>query len=143
MKSKIKNIWWLVCAVLVLLSIPVFWANRTVIEVNIPLITGEDLKEKEEQTQKISHAVALRNTKRRIFECQVDDDCIIVDKDPCGCIAGPSGVTAINAAMTVDYENIYHPSQVKECPNKAPSVLRECSPRAQAVCREKTCKIIY
>ena len=135
--------WWLICAASVLLSIPVFWANKTPIEVNIPSVTKEDLKEKEEQTQKATQAVTLRNTKRRIFACQADDDCIIVDKDPCGCIVGPGGVTAINAAMTADYEKIYHPSVVKECPNKAPSKLRECSSKAQPVCREKVCKIIY
>ncbi len=143
MKSKIKNLWWLICAALVLLSIPVFWANKTSIEVNIPSVSAEDLKERVEQTQKASQALALRDTKRRIFECKTDDDCIIVDKDPCGCIAGPSGVTAINAAMTIDYEKIYHPSVVKECPNKAPSKLRECSANAHPVCREKVCKIIY
>ena len=143
MKSKVRNIFWLSCAAVLILWIPLLWANRQPTEVDLPLLTQEELTATEEAHQQAAREHALATAKRKIFSCESDEDCIIVDKDLCGCLVGPQGVVAINAAYTTDFDRIYRGKGTATCPDKEPSQERECSPSAQAVCKAKTCKITY
>jgi adenine-specific DNA glycosylase len=86
---------------------------------------------------------AAKKVARRMYRCETDEDCVIVDKDPCGCWVGPSGVTAINVAYILDFNKMTQKSLAKTCPDTEPSVDKECSPSARAVCKEKVCRIVY
>ena len=143
MKSKIKSALLLVCAGIAVVLIPVFLSKDTPIEVSVTERTKTKLAEQEAEQQQEAQAQAAKNRTRRVYRCQVDEDCIIVDKDPCGCLVGPSGVTAINAAYTLDFNRMNVRSLTKACPETAPSMERECSPSAHAVCAEQVCKIAY
>lgn len=143
MKNKIKAFLLLACAACVLVSIPVFLSKDNPIEVTVPTLTLSEVTQQEEEQQKAAAVSAKKAKVRRVFRCQTDEDCIIVDKDPCGCLVGPEGVTAINAAYTLDFNRMQSQALTKACPDRAPSQVRECSPSAQAVCRENVCKIVY
>lgn len=143
MKDKLKSVLWLVCAVCVLASIPVFLSKDNPIEADVPTLTLEEVTQQEEAQQKTAQASAKKAKVRRVFRCQADEDCIIVDKDPCGCLVGPEGVTAINAEYTLDFNRMQSQALTKACPDREPSHERECSPSAEAVCQENVCKIVY
>lgn len=143
MKNKIKSFCLLGCAACVLVSIPVFFSKDLPIEVSMPVLTEQQAAAQEEAQQKAAQASAHKAKVRRVFRCQADEDCIIVDKDPCGCLVGPSGVTAINASYTLDFNKMQSGVLAKACPDRAPSQEKECSPSAQAVCRENVCHIDY
>ncbi len=142
MKNKIKNTAYIAFSVILLGLIPVFFAKERPIEVNLPELNEQEITAIEEAAQKKAHVSAERAFVRRSVACQSNDDCVIVDKDPCGCLVGPSGVTAINVNYMLEFSE-KQSKQLKACPDKEPSQLRECSPSAHAVCRNKTCKIVY
>ncbi len=143
MKNKIKSLCLLICAACVLVLIPVFFTQDHPIEVSVPVLTEQQAAAQEEAQQKAAQASAHKAKVRRIFRCQTDDDCVIVDKDPCGCLVGPEGVTAINAAHTLEFNTMQSGVLAKACPNGTPSRENECSPLARAVCRENMCHIDY
>ena len=143
MKRKIKNVTYACVAALVLVLIPIFMAKDKPIQVNLHTLKEEEVSVQEEKKQKAAHVSAAQVIRRRIYQCQADEDCIIVEKDPCGCWVGPSGVTAINASRTFEFNQMYTQAVTKTCPEGEPSVVRECSPSAHPVCRENLCKIEY
>ena len=144
MNAKIKDIFSLVCAVFLLVLLPFFLARTRPAAVELPQITQEEVSLREEQKQKKAQVAAVRAKTRKIYACETDEDCIIVDKDPCGCLIGPAGVTAINAMYTLEFNNLVLKEVVaKTCPGTTPSTEKECGPTAQAVCQAKICKITY
>lgn len=143
MKKLIKNVLCLCGAVLIGMLLSLLMRNSTPLDVEMPVLKEEEITAKEEAQQKASQASAVRAMQKRIFSCSVDEDCIIVDKDPCGCLVGPKGVTAINAAYTTDFNKLQEKNVTKACPEVSPSVSQECSPEAHAVCEARSCKIAY
>lgn len=139
MKNKIKAVLYLLSAVGVLALVPVFLSKDAPIEVVIPSLSLQEMNAQEaKQKEQATRAIV-----RRMYRCEVDEDCIIVDKDPCGCWAGPSGVTAINVGYTLEFNKMNEKSLAKACPDTAPSTEKECSPSAHAVCKSKVCRIAY
>ena len=143
MKAKLKAACLLICALGILLLIPVFLSKDEPITVSVPLLDAAQMEAKEAQEQKAAEQAAAQAKRRRLYSCTVDEDCIIVDKDPCGCLVGPQGVTAINAAYTLDFNRQQSNLITKACPEGEPSMEKECSPTAQAVCEQNYCTIIY
>ena len=143
MKAKIKAACLLVCALGVLLLIPVFLSKDEPIAVSVPLLDAAQIKAQEEEAQKAAAQAAEQAKRRRMYSCTVDEDCIIVDQDPCGCLVGPQGVVSINAAYTLDFNKQQSNLITKACPEGAPSTEKECSPTARAVCEHNYCKIVY
>ncbi|OUO57584.1 hypothetical protein [Candidatus Avelusimicrobium gallicola] len=143
MKLKIREAILLVCALAALGTIPVFLSKDNPIEVSVPVLDAAKLAAKEAKAQKEAEESAAQAAMRRMVSCSVNEDCIIVDKDPCGCLVGPEGVTAINAAYTLDFNKFQSSLVTKACPEGAPSTERECSPSAQAVCQDNVCRISY
>lgn len=142
MNKKIKNIIFLVCAGGILFLIPILYSKDRPIEVNMPLLDTTNMAVHEAVQQQTAQAEAHKRMVSRIYRCQQDDDCIIVDKDPCGCWAGPKGVTAINAEQTEAFNRTIASNQMRACSDE-PSTERECSATAHAVCRAGACKIEY
>ena len=143
MKKNLKDILYFCLAFLVLAAIPFFLMHPAPAIVNLPALSLQELEAQEQAQQKAAQASAQRALERRMFHCETDDDCIIVDKDPCGCLVGPSGVTAINVDYTLQFSQKQTHSMAKTCPDGEPSQEQECSPSARAVCQEKVCKIVY
>ena len=143
MNSKTRDIIALISAIIILGSLSSFLARVKPIEVDLPQLSKEEIVAKEERKQKKEQAVALQSKMRRVYECTLDEDCIIVDKDPCGCLIGPEGVTAINAMYTLEYNQLMSRSVTTTCPDTAPSTEQECSPSAIAICMSGTCRIAY
>ena len=145
MNHKVRDLFLLVCSGLVLVALPILMTQLSPIQVDLPTIAKEEVEETEntQQRQQQSKAAAARARLQKISRCETDEDCIIVDKDPCGCLSGPSGVTAINALYTLEFDKIQSRSMTKTCPDAEPSTEKECSDTAQAVCRANMCKIIY
>jgi len=151
MNTKLKGIFLLACAVVVgLIGLSLFSGAKP-IEVNMPVFTKDMVEELQAQNaseeQKRQHAAAVRNRAElegKIYSCQTDDDCIIVDKDPCGCLRGPEGVTAINAAWSLEFSTLVERqfSSGSTCPSTG-STEKECSATAAAVCQKNHCKIIW
>lgn len=143
MKNTIKNVILLSCTGLVIVLIPMLYSKDSPIQVTVPHLNLQELEEQEKQ-QKAEQARALDALRRqRVNSCKRSDDCIIVDKDPCGCLVGPQGVTAINAFYTADFDLLQSRTVTKACPDKAPSKVRECSATARAACVKGKCKIVY
>ena len=98
---------------------------------------------KKEASAKAEQEAARKVRLNRIYSCQQDEDCLIVDKDPCGCAAGPSGVVAINVNYITDFNALQGSKMLtKACADQV-SVIKECSPSARAVCKAHVCKIDY
>lgn len=143
MKKSIKNILLIACTVGIILLIPLFLSHDSPIPVEIVRLDVQQLAAQQEATAQVEKQVQQQARIRRAYSCQEDSDCIIVDKDPCGCFSGPKGVTAINVNHIVDFNMANSQTSVmKSCP-EIPSKERECSPTARAVCEAHTCKIIY
>lgn len=149
--KHIKSILLLVCAGVAILLSFTFYSRRSLIEVDMPLVTGEmvqerqeDLKKEEKRRQNAQIARVQAEQEEKMLLCETDDDCIIVDKDPCGCLKGPEGVTAINSAMSLEFSRLLEPlfAKATSCASVA-STEKECSPSAHAVCEQKKCKIVY
>lgn len=151
MNSKIKNIFLLACSAVVILLAVSFFSRADVIEVSAPLITKQDIEKYQEQQRAVQHqkqqtAEARRKaeTRENIYKCETDDECIIVDKHPCGCLNGPEGVTAINGAYSFNFLTLVEQEfgQATRCGEVA-STERECSATAHAVCESNRCRIDY
>ncbi len=143
MKKIIRNTWLLICSGVILVSIPLLLSHKQPIEVSVPRLTQEELAEKKKEADQAAKAAQRKNRINRVFACTTDEDCIIVDKDPCGCTIGPKGVTAINVNYITDFDALNNTSfGTKTCPDTA-SNEKECSPSAHAVCKKRTCKIAY
>ena len=139
MKKTIKPTLYLLCALGIFALIPTLLSKDAPIEVQIPSFDLEDINAQEAKQKE----QAAKKVARRMYRCETDEDCVIVDKDPCGCWVGPSGVTAINVAYILDFNKMTQKSLAKTCPDTEPSVDKECSPSARAVCKEKVCRIVY
>lgn len=147
----IRSLVLLVCAAAVLLLAVVFYGRATKLEVTAPLLTREMVNENQaviaQRQRAQQHAESARKRAEEqssLYQCKVDEDCIIVDQDPCGCLRGPSGVTAINAEQSLTFSRLMSRrfAQAIACPDE-PSTVRECSVTAHAVCAENHCKIAY
>ena len=130
MIQKIKGLFLLLCTAGVLVLAASFFSRQ--------------LKNAEEQRQ---HAAAARKRAEmevRVRQCTADEQCIIVDRDPCGCLKGPEGVTAINSSMTLEFSQLVQAetSGSTVCPSVG-STEKECSATARAVCRQNACTIVY
>ena len=148
--NKIKQILQLLCALAVIAAIPVVLSRREVIPTDMPALTREDIMANKQDYEKQEAKQEEQERSRRAAKaraaysaCTADEDCIIVDKDPCGCLVGPKGVTAINMARSLEFTKAQGNVMAKACPDGEPSQERECSPNARAVCRQKMCKIVY
>lgn len=148
--NKIKQFLLLLCAFAVIGAIPVVLSRREVIPTDMPALSRAEIVANKQEYEKLEAKQETQERARRIakarsanFACKADEDCIIVDKDPCGCLVGPKGVVAINASRSLEFTKTLGNVLAKACPDGAPSQEKECSPNARAVCRNKTCKIIY
>ena len=151
MNPKIKGIFLLICAVLIVGLALSFFSRATPIEVQMPLVTREMVEENQaairaaaEKRQNAAAARKRAELEMRLYQCQADSDCIIVDKDPCGCLKGPEGVTAINSSMSLEFSRLVQEksSLAEVCPSVA-SAEKECSATARPVCQQNVCKIVY
>ncbi len=143
MNSKTRDIIALISAIVILGSLSSFLARIKPIEVDLPQLSQEEVVAQEEIKQKQEQAAAMQSKMRRIYACTLDEDCIIVDKDPCGCLIGPQGVTAINALYTSEYNQLTTRSVTTTCPDVTPSTEQECSSSAIPICMSGTCRIAY
>ena len=142
MNKMIKNLVLIACTVGVVFLIPLFLSHDSPIPVEIPRLDAQEMAAKKEAAEQAERQAQKEARARRVYACKVDEDCIIVDTDPCGCALGPKGVTAINVNFITDFNAINAQSMTKTCPDTV-STERECSPNTEAVCRARTCKIQY
>ena len=142
MKKMIKNVFLFACTVGVVMLIPVFLSHDTPFPVELVQLDAEAIAAKKEAASQAARKAQQKERIRRVHSCQTDEDCIIVDKDPCGCAAGPEGVVAINVNYITDFQKINKTSGFKACPEII-SRERECSPSARGVCKANACKIAY
>lgn len=143
MNKMIKNVFLLVCAVGIMCLIPVFLLHDSPIPVDIVRLDARELAAQKEAVAKAEKKARSQARVRKVYACNVNEDCIIVEKDPCGCAIGPRGVTAINVNHTLDFNSINNQKSItKTCPEKI-SREKECSPTARPVCRAKRCSISY
>lgn len=149
--NQVKGILLLICAGAAIVLSLVFYSRRSLIDVQMPLVTKEMVAERQEEIQKkekrrqnAQQARRRAELEERLISCNVDEDCIIVDKDPCGCLRGPEGVTAINSSLSLEFSRLMEPvfAQATSCPSVA-SAEKECSASAKAVCQQNICKIAY
>ncbi len=143
MKKIITNILLLACTVGVVLLIPLFLSHDSPIQVEIPQLDAAELAAQKEAAAQAEKAAARKARTNRIYSCQMDEDCIIVDKDPCGCAAGPKGVVAVNIDFITDFNATNHAGLVTKACSSTVSQEKECSPTAKAVCKARVCRITY
>lgn len=143
MNKLLKKIILCVCTGAVLLLIPILYSHDTPIQIEVPHLNEQELAAQEKQQQEEQARAMEDMRKHRVYRCKRNDDCIIVDKDPCGCLVGPKGVVAINAMYTLDFNMLQAKTVTKACPERAARPVRECSPSARAVCVKNLCKITY
>lgn len=151
MSHRIQEVLLFICAVVVALLAVSFFMRAVPIQAQAPLLTeqllNENRAELEQQEQKRQHTQAARRRaelEKHLYQCQANEDCIIVDKNPCGCLKGPNGVTAINSTHVMEFARMMEkqfPSTVS-CPSVG-SAERECSATATAVCDRGRCRIAY
>ena len=151
MNKKIYGCWLLICSAMVLMLSGVFFKYNEPIPAEAPFLTQQVVEEHKEQlqqeTQKRKNIEASQKRaelENKMSRCSEDEQCIIVDKDPCGCLQGPAAVTAINSEYAYEFSKLMDKqfSATTSCPSTA-SEERECSASATAVCRNNHCKIIY
>lgn len=151
MSFKIKGLFLLICACFVFVLGLSFLSKGSPIEAQMPLVTTDMVKDQQQQKkaaqEKQQDATAARKRaeiEARLYQCTQNEECIIVDKDPCGCLKGPEGVTAINAAMSLEFSRLMQAqiSGSTVCPSVG-STERECSASARAVCVNNQCRITY
>ena len=151
MNSKLKGIFLLACAVCVVVLALSFFSGSQPLEVSSSVFTEQmvnDLQAQkvavQQKRQNVQAARERAETENKIYSCTSDEQCIIVDKDPCGCLIGTSGVTAINADWSLEFSKLLEKdfASAASCPSQG-SAERECSASAQAVCRENHCTIVW
>ena len=158
MKKMIENLLLLAAITGIFVLIPIFLFNATPILVTVPPVSMEAVavskqradaedEEKAEQEKEAAERAAqeakYKALVKQVYSCKSDDECIIVDKDPCGCNIGPKGITAINV-NAVSVFNLLNKQNtgMKVCPETL-STANECSARAYPACRAGSCKILY
>lgn len=151
MRTKVHAVVLLICAGLVMMLALCFFSRVDPIKADVPLVTKENMEEYQtqvhhDQQQREQAALARKRAELavKMHQCQSNDDCIIVDQDPCGCLKGPQGVTSINAAYSLEFSELMAKQFAKTttCPSEG-STVRECSASARAACQNKRCKIVY
>ena len=143
MKKLIKNVFLLVCTGVVVCLIGLFMTHDSPIPVEIPALDAAELAAKKEEAAAAEKEAQRQARARRVYSCKADEDCIIVDKDPCGCAVGPKGVVAINVNYLTDFNALNSQKMVTKSCSEVLSREKECSPSARAVCKAHTCKITY
>lgn len=133
----------MVCTAGALFLIPLFLTHDDPIEVDIVKLDAQEMAAKKEAAAKAEKQAQRQARAARVYSCKEDDDCIIVDKDPCGCGIGPKGVTAINVNYIVDFNAINSQNSIMTSCPQTPSREKECSPSARPVCKAHRCKISY
>ena len=150
MSQMIKGMVLWVCAFVAAVLAVSFFSRSQAIEVQMPLVTKQMIEEnqaqiQQEQQHRQNTLLAKRRAELevRLYQCQSDEDCIIVDKDPCGCLKGPQAVTAINAGLSLEFSRLMEKtfSAATACPSVA-FVEKECAPAARPVCRFNRCQIV-
>ncbi len=151
MNYKLKGLFLLICAACAGLLTVFFFSHAQPVEADMPLVSSEMIaqnrdqqQEKARQRQNAESARRRAELENKMNQCSTNDDCIIVDQDPCGCLRGPEGVTAINSSFSLEFSRLTE----KQFPNTTacPSVgssEKECSASAEAACVAGRCKIIY
>ena len=142
MNKMIKNVVLIAAITVVAFLIPLFLAHDAPIEVNIPQLDAAEIAAQKEAAQQAEKQAQREARIRRVYACQKDEDCIIVEKDPCGCAVGPKGLVAINVDFVTDFNTLNSKQITTACPDTI-STEKECSAEAQAVCRARNCKITY
>ena len=151
MKSRLYTVLIGVCIAGTLGLSVLFFLRYEPVSVEIPILTAQLLQENHAQiaqsAQQRQNAEAARKRQAleaRMYSCQTREDCVIVDKHPCGCLKGPTGVTAINGSYSLEFSKLMDKqfSDTVSCPSVA-STEKECAPSARAICRESRCEIIY
>jgi len=142
MKKMITNIIYLVVAVAVCMCTFAVYQNANPIEADVPVVTLAQVHEQEEVTKEKEQISAARARQRRWINCKQDDDCVIIDREPCGCLVGAKGVIAINVNLVTEYEEKYL-NKTKACPEEEPFQEGPCSPSAYPICKNKTCTIVF
>lgn len=151
MSYKIKSLLFFIGAAVALMLAVYFFSKATPIEAQMSVLTKQMVEENQEQIRreeaKRQNAEAARRKaalEAKLYQCTSDEECVIVDKDPCGCLKGPEGVTAINSSMSLEFSQMMekHFSAATTCPSVG-SAERECSATAEAACQHGRCKIVY
>ncbi len=151
MNQMIKGVFLLACAFVAAVLAVSFFSRSQPIEVQIPLVTKQMVEENQAQIQqeqqRRQHKLQAKKRAElevRLYQCQSDEECVIVDQDPCGCLKGPEGVTAINAGLSLEFSRLMEKSyaDATACPSTA-STQKECSPTAHPVCQQNRCQIVY
>ena len=149
--NHVKNVLLLICASCAILLALSFFSRRKPIEAQMPLVTKQMVaenqeKEQKEQTQRSNAAAARRHAElmTKMTACNTNEECIIVDRDPCGCLKGPQGVTAINASYSLEFSKMMEKrfALATACPSVG-STEKECSASARPICLQNRCKIGY
>lgn len=151
MSYKIKSLLFVIGAAAALLLALYFFSKATPLEAQMSLLTMQMVEDNQEQIRreetKRQNAEAARRKaalEAKLYQCSSDDECVIVDKDPCGCLKGPEGVTAINSSMSLEFSRMMEKqfAAATACPSVG-LAERECSDTARAACRHNRCKIVY
>lgn len=147
----IRNILLIICTTGAFWLSVVFFSHPAPIAVSTPALTRQMVEQSEEQMQqekqKQQEAAAAQwraELAKRMYNCQADEECIIVDKDPCGCLKGPASVTSINADFSLEFSKLMDKkfASMEVCPAVG-STEKECSPSARPVCKDNRCQIAY
>lgn len=148
MTPKLKDMFFVLFAAGAVLLAIFFWSHRGEIAVDFPVVTQNMIDADAAQNAKAaadseaaSRAQKRAQQARRIFACETDDQCMRVEKNPCGCSAGPEEVVAINGMFFDEFSRTL-PNMTVTCPD-AVSTEKECSPSARPACVQKMCKIVY
>lgn len=142
MNQKIKTLFFVICITLIVLIIPLLLTHDTPIPVNLVQLDTQELAAQKQATAQAEKQAQRQARAARVYSCKADEDCIIVDKDPCGCAIGPKGVTAINVNYILDFNSLTKSDVTTACPEKL-SQEKECSSAAHPVCKANRCKISY
>ena len=139
----IKNVFFIACTVIIILLIPFFLSHDSPIPVHIVQLDAQEIAAQKEASAQAEKQAQHQARIQRIYSCKTDADCIIVDKDPCGCAVGPKGVVSINVNYIVDFNNLNNRQSVTTSCSEKLSKEKECSPSARAICKANRCSIHY
>lgn len=142
MKKGIINIICFAGACLLALGTFIVYQNSQPITVDLPALQEEESVAQNAEKKGHVPAMAARARQKRWVSCETDDDCIIVDKDPCGCLSGPTGVEAINVNYVLEFDKS-NQNKTVTCSDGEPSQEAQCSPDAHPVCQNKVCTIVF
>lgn len=143
MNKKIKNIFLLVCTGVIVFAIPMLLSHHTPTQVDLVELDAQEIAVQKEAAAQAEKQAARQARAMRVYACSTNEDCIIVDKDPCGCSVGPKGVVAINVNHIVDFNAMNNQKSVTSTCAEKVSQEKECSPSARPVCKARRCKIEY